>query len=600
MSAVKLPDWPPAVSEQEQAALLHTARDWALSHALVYRPALSSESPSASEATSFETSVIHAPFALYPSPFPRQLFELATDIQTTYSELYARISTDFEFLEQVVGGNVSKVDAFQGELWKIAKAVREEGLVQNIHLGLFRSDYLLHVTRQEGPLELKQVEFNTISSSFGALSNKVTDLHRCLAYTGAYPESSKPRITPKRLPQNIALRELVRGLAEAHEAYGVREAKVLFVVQDPERNAFDQRALEWELLEKHGVQTVRRSFAQLHEQASLNSSSTRELYLASPNSPNDLTEISVVYFRAGYTPSDYPSATEWETRTTIERSRAIKCPSVALQLSGAKKVQQVLTEPGVLDRFIADDEYRLEKDELVTTFMKLYPLDDSALGKEAMRLAYSQSHRFVLKPQREGGGNNIYKSDIPAFLDKLEKEDEEKLKQSNAHGNKKLQKTLKEPKSREGYILMELIEPPEKCKNAMVRANESSPRIGEVVSELGIYGVCLYEDTSTPIKTPRGSLDTSRSAITQGNGEGPTGLPTPTLSQIPEGRSTTPTPQLNDKDLKGSIKSNKPNHHARILRNKNAGHLLRTKGRESDEGGVAVGFSVIDSPFLVD
>lgn len=49
---------------------------------------------------------------------------------------------------------------------------------KNIHLGLFRSDYLLHVTGPEGPLELKQVEFNTISSSFGALSNKVTDLHR--------------------------------------------------------------------------------------------------------------------------------------------------------------------------------------------------------------------------------------------------------------------------------------------------------------------------------------------------------------------------------------------------------------------------------------
>lgn len=241
-----------------------------------------------------------------------------------------------------------------------------------------------------------------------------------------------------------------------------------------------------------------------------------------------------------------------------------------------------MTEPGVLDRFISDDEYRLEKDELVTTFMKLYPLDESFLGKEAMKLAYSQPERFVLKPQREGGGNNIYKHDIPSFLDRLEKEDEGKLKQSNAHGNKKLQKTLKEPKSREGYILMELIEPPEKCKNAMVRANESKPRIGEVVSELGIYGVCLYEDTSTPVRTPRGSIETSRTAITQGDG-----LATPTLSQIPEGRSSTPTPRANEKELKGSIKSTKPNHHARILRNKNAGHLLRTKGRESDEGGVS-------------
>ncbi|KAK9896700.1 glutathione synthase [Cystobasidium minutum MCA 4210] len=595
MSSTQIPDWPPSTaSEQEQADLLHSARDWALSHALVYRPPLQS---SVDTDTAFHTSVIHAPFALYPSPFPRQLFDLAVDIQTTYSELYARISTDFDFLEQVIGGNVSKVDSFQGELWKIAKAVREEGLVQNIHLGLFRSDYLLHVTGPEGPLELKQVEFNTISSSFGALSNKVTDLHRYLAFTGAYPETSRPRITPNKLPHNVALRELARGLAEAHEAYGKsKTSKVLFVVQDPERNAFDQRALEYELLEKHGIYSTRRSFAQLHAEASLSSAPTRELFLTSPSSPNTSTEISVVYFRAGYTPSDYPTAVEWDTRTLIERSRAIKCPSVALQLSGAKKVQQVLTEPGVLERFIADDEYRLEKDELVTTFMKLYPMDESPLGKEALKLAYSHPERFVLKPQREGGGNNIYKQDIPAFLDKLEKEDQEKLKQSAAHGNKKMHKVSKEPKSREAYILMELIEPPAKCRNAMVRANEAKPRIGDVVSELGIYGVCLYEDTSTPVRTPRASIDDSSETSTNTNGA----AARPALIDVPEGRSTTPTLKHRERELNGSIRSNKPNHSARILRNKNAGHLLRTKGRESDEGGVAVGFSVIDSPLLID
>lgn len=335
---------------------------------------------------------------------------------------------------------------------------------------------------------------------------------------------------------------------------------------------------------RHGVQVLRRSFAQLHEQASISSSPTRELFLTSPTSPNRSIEISVVYFRAGYTPNDYPTNVEWDTRHLIERSRAIKCPSVALQLSGAKKVQQVLTEPGVLDRFIAEDEYRLERDEMVTTFMKLYPLDDSPLAKEALKLAYSHPERYVLKPQREGGGNNIYKGDIPAFLDKLEREDQEKLKQSSAHGNKKLSKTLKEPKSREAYILMELIEPPQGAQNAMVRANEARPRVGDVVSELGIYGVCLYEDTSTPV--PAAAAPTA----TNGNERPPllsidstqSGSLTPT---IPEARS--PTPTASSGLLPGSISSNKPNHHAKILRNKNAGHLLRTKGRESDEGGVS-------------
>jgi hypothetical protein len=34
----------------------------------------------------------------------------------------------------------------------------------------------------------------------------------------------------------------------------------------------------------------------------------------------------------------------------LERSRAVKCPSIAYQLVGAKKVQQVLAEPGRLER----------------------------------------------------------------------------------------------------------------------------------------------------------------------------------------------------------------------------------------------------------
>ena len=52
---------------------------------------------------------------------------------------------------------------------------------------------------------------------------------------------------------------------------------------------------------------------------------------------------SVVYFRAGYSPADYPSESraEWRARALLERSKAIKCPTVGYQLAGAKRVQQV-------------------------------------------------------------------------------------------------------------------------------------------------------------------------------------------------------------------------------------------------------------------
>ena len=37
-----------------------------------------------------------------------------------------------------------------------------------------------------------------------------------------------------------------------------------------------------------------------------------------------------------------------------------------------------------------------------------------------------------------------------------------------------------------------------------------------------------------------------------------------------------------------------------VVMNECGGHLLRTKAATSDEGGVAAGFAVLDSPLLVD
>jgi glutathione synthetase len=204
---------------------------------------------------------------------------------------------------------------------------------------------------------------------------------------------------------------------------------------------------------------------------------------------------------------------------------------MALQLAGAKKIQQVLCESGVLEDFLlgegrpdvgfgegAGKLTQRDVEKLRSTWIGLWPMDNSPLGKDAYRMALTESSRFVLKPQREGGGNNIYREDIPPALKAL------------SEG----QRAAGEPEKKEGYILMELIEPPRGVENWLVRGGESKARRGEVVSELGVYGVMLFGDRD-----------------------------------------------------EGCV-------------NKTAGTLLRTKGRESDEGGVAIGISSIDSPLLVD
>lgn len=100
------------------------------------------------------------------------------------------------------------------------------------------------------------------------------------------------------------------------------------------------------------------------------------------------------------------------------------------------------------------------------SFAGQYPLDDTKQGIDAYNTACSRPEGFVLKPQREGGGNNFYGKDVKLQLEKLS------------------------AKERNAYILMDLIHPP-KFKNAMVRNGLVS--ILEVVSELGIYGTWVSD-----------------------------------------------------------------------------------------------------------
>lgn len=123
--------------------------------------------------------------------------------------------------------------------------------------------------------------------------------------------------------------------------------------------------------------------------------------------------MSVIYFRAGYEPDHYPTKNEWDARLLMERSTAIKCPSIQYHLAGTKKVQQALAKPGILSRFIDDPR----KIELISEiFTGLYSLDDNEEGEKAMKMALANPEKYVLKPQREGGGNNVYGADIPAVL----------------------------------------------------------------------------------------------------------------------------------------------------------------------------------------
>lgn len=340
----------------------------------------------------------------------------------------------------------------------------------------------------------------------------------------AYPPTAPCLIARASLPSNPSVKSISRGLVTAHKAYGPSKVKpqlplcVLFVVQDPENNAFDQHALASTIFEEHDVLTFRLPFHKALEHTRIpEDQPSRSLIYEPPHSPGTVYEVTTLYFRAGYAPTEYTSSKSWEARLHLERSAAIKCPSILTHLAGSKKIQQILATPSSphLDRFLSTTASAEFIERVRATFAAIYPLDDTPAGKHAIDIATNpdKAKGYVLKPQREGGGNNIYGLKIPPFIKSL--------------GN--------DSRKYRGHILMELIEPPA-LRNSVFRNGEV--RSGEVIGELGVYGVCLWQ---------------------HGHDEA---------------------------ELK-------------TLENWEAGYLLRTKGRESEEGGVAAGFGAVDSVCLI-
>ncbi|KAF5588015.1 glutathione synthetase [Fusarium pseudocircinatum] len=467
--------YPPSLKTEEKDALIETVKDWSIGNGLAVRPP---PTVIPTEADPKSIAAINVPVTLFPSPFPKQCFAQGKAVQKTYNELYASVSRDEEFLAQVVK-EVSDGDEFIRNLWDVHTKVKTEGYTQ---ASLFRSDYMVHQDTEasKSSLQVKQVEFNTIASSFGGLSTHTSALHKYLA-TAEYPILDNS-ITQGSLdlPENASTRGLAAGIVKAYNIYPDSELGhqkcVIFLVQDGERNIFDQRHLEYQISSSSSsIPVFRLPYSQILQHSKIADTSKRQLLYLLPRNPSKIYEVAVIYMRSGYGPSDYPDQRAWEARCHLERSNAIKCPSVLTQLAGTKKVQQILatprpsTESSALSRFIRDDTD--EAAELWRTFTNIYPMDSSDAGLEARKKALDPKicQNYVLKPQREGGGNNIYRGAIPDFLRSV-------------------------PESHWGsYILMELITPPP-VNNIILRNGNLEQ--GGVICELGIYGTCIWDQST--------------------------------------------------------------------------------------------------------
>jgi len=412
----------------------------------------------------------HAPFMLFPSPFPKYLYDEAMKVQTDFQLLVHLASLDHDFIEESLKSVIIH-DAFTKKQYDIYNKVRQENGQPKVVFNITRSDYMIDQVTPEvqvngqsctkaRPFEIKQIEINMIAASFGCLNTKVCDMHRRLVDI----MGEKAPYKKNQVPKNMALKKLGKALAIAWRHYNSESAVVVFVVQDGEQNSFDQRHLEYSFYEnigelgyKHHVNILFRSMKQVKENGHL--TGDRKLIMEGH-------ECAVFYFRTGYTPNDFPTEEHWEGRLMMERSIALNIPNMASALIGTKKVQQIFAQPGVVERYIKDKE---AVKRIRRTFAGLYSLDSGVEGDSACKMALSNPSKYVLKPQREGGGNNMYDEEIV----------------------KELQRVT-DPLERSQYILMERVTPPT-LKNYIVHVDFKEPLKADTVAELGVFGYILCD-----------------------------------------------------------------------------------------------------------
>ncbi|CBH12526.1 glutathione synthetase, putative [Trypanosoma brucei gambiense DAL972] len=399
---------------------------------------------------------VPVPVTLQPSMISRGEFGTLCCMQPLWNEAVDNTARNFTFLRDALQETAASDVNFTGKLLNMLQEVYlSGGPFQQLMLGIFRTDYM-----REGVYDKmlsttasrwKNVEINTISCSFAGLSPLITEFHQHIAAYLQVLQKARGKedddgvenmswIWGKgncRLERSVSGDVVPKAIADAVRAWveqqkfaslrasweqfqqnevgsgeihqlGVLDTApvVLVVVQENERNTADQYALLMRVLEEHRIRFIFRTLQELHLSLKLHSISPEQPPLAVVDGHYP---IAVAYFRSTYVPEDFPTDATWAARLSLERSSAIKCPSIPYHLLTFKKLQQLLCD---VDRVLVPVAFCGDSDKaglLQRHFVPQYSLNPKEVGEEAVEKVIhdvlQRPDQFVLKPQLEGGGN---------------------------------------------------------------------------------------------------------------------------------------------------------------------------------------------------
>ncbi|KAI4837853.1 glutathione synthetase [Plasmodium brasilianum] len=453
-------------------------------------------------------------FTLLPQKLEGYLLELCKQCTLLYAELFDNIVCDLPFLLNILK-DLKEYDAFTKRMIEICQRVYLSGSngrnIQNdIRCVIGRSDYMTNrrlngeggeigeVQKQnEKNIDIKQIEYNTISVAFGNLSSFIFEAHKNMIkeiYREYFPYFYKEKKNEKKILSildkkfdNNFLEGIISCISKCHEIYTEQYSnfeknfkKIIISILDKEDlNNFDKNKTKCEL-QKLGIglkcftitelqnlfekkklflnythETVSdslerirknanpteeklqrgRLFINMNDEEAHNRDSIVHTYNASTMSTHNahhdhnaiyernIYEVSVIYFRSLYTPNHFNEIV-WTIREMIEYSDAVKIPSLPYQLVGCKRMQMLLLDDEILKKYISINLNKNDKTEKqimndMNLLKKTFALQvDPSLNKNASIIsrAIENANNFLLKPQREGGKNNLHGQDVKDTL----------------------------------------------------------------------------------------------------------------------------------------------------------------------------------------
>ncbi|KAF2212483.1 hypothetical protein CERZMDRAFT_41576 [Cercospora zeae-maydis SCOH1-5] len=453
------------LTEEEIAHRIREIQDYRLTHGMLLKDFhVNPHHPNAILPSTTKPLAV----SILPTPFPKHLFQQAQTLQPLFNELYLRVAHDHEWLRDVFVPLIEH-DPLVASLWKIYEQVRNAHSQQDVVCGIFRSDYMIDAHDST----IKQVEMNVFSASGFSHAHNVANMHQHVHRTCRGSAD---------LPKNDNVSGIADMLKSISHTASTRSAQnshvntcILMIVQPVNFNIADERPIEHALWSRD-IPCYRCEWQEIAARTQILSDDGSNTLLFHPTPSKQPLEVSVVYYRAGYEAREYvrnPSG--MESRLRLELSRAIKCPDIATHLTTCKTVQQALTREGAVERFLSHPSSAPSANEinqLKNTFMEMISLQPPSAAADYARTRDilndpAKVAQYILKANGDGGGHNVYGAAIPANLKSWKEEEWKK------------------------FVLMKRIESPKEIKGVLLFGSDREFR-GEVVSELGVAGTCIW------------------------------------------------------------------------------------------------------------